>query len=29
MKFHHGMWWYQGKSYDSLHDALVDIWPQK
>ena len=24
-----GKWWYQGKVYNSLHDALVAIWPKK
>lgn len=21
-----GKWWYKGKAYDSLHEALVAIW---
>lgn len=29
MKFQHGMWWYKGKSYNSLHEALTAIWPRK
>lgn len=29
MKFQNGMWWYKGKSYATLHEALVAIWPSK
>ena len=29
MKCFGGTWYYQGKRYDSLHDALVASWPKK
>lgn len=28
MKFQNGLWWYKGKSYTTLHEALVAIWPK-
>ena len=28
MKYHNGIWNYRGKSYPSLHEALLAIWPQ-
>lgn len=29
MKRYKGRWYYQGKSYATLHEALVAIWPRK
>ena len=29
MRCYHGVWYYQGKQYSSLHEALVAIWPNK
>ena len=26
MRYHMGMWYYQGKTYESLHEALVANW---
>ena len=26
MRYHMGMWYYQGKTYKSLHEALVANW---
>jgi hypothetical protein len=26
MKYHRGKWYYQGKTYNSLHEALVANW---
>ena len=26
MRYHLGMWYYQGKTYNSLHEALVANW---
>lgn len=28
MWFHSGKWHYQGKVFNSLHDALVALWPR-
>ena len=24
-----GKWWYKGKSFDTLHEALLSVWPKK
>lgn len=29
MKHYHGIWWYKGKAYATLHDALLSVWPKK
>ena len=29
MRYHMGVWYYRGKTYSSLHEALVDNWPKK
>lgn len=29
MRYHKGMWYYKGKTYSSLHEALVANWPKK
>ena len=28
MRYHMGMWYYLGKRFESLHDALVAVWPK-
>ena len=27
MRYHKGLWFYKGKTYHSLHEALADNWP--
>lgn len=29
MKYQNGVWSYKGKTYNSLHEALVDIWSKR
>lgn len=29
MKHYKGRWYYQGKSYSSLHEALLAAWPER
>lgn len=26
MKYQNGVWYYRGRVYATLHDALVDVW---
>ena len=28
MKYQNGLWWYKGKSFESLHEALLSVWPK-
>lgn len=28
MRFRDGKWWYKGKSFDTLHEALLSAWPK-
>jgi hypothetical protein len=29
MRHYHGVWYYKGKTYSNLHEALVANWPNK
>ena len=24
-----GKWWYKGNAFDTLHEALLSVWPKK
>lgn len=28
MRFYNGLWYYRGKAYATLHDALLAAWPK-
>ena len=28
MKYHDGKWWYKGKAFDTLREALLSVWPK-
>lgn len=29
MRFHNGLWYYQGKTYPTLRAALLAVWPER
>jgi len=29
MKYSNGMWHYKGKTFATLHEALLSVWPKK